>query len=169
MISLSYYKPCEDKNLVKFLKTYLNKNPCCTESMCRHPKKQSNSFLFNSKRKSIKYLKEQFYNKINDNLKKYQIVEEKFWVLSVEKNKPTPAVWHHHYQEKYKGLMQISGITYITETQLGTEFDTDLYNITIKPKPNCWFFWDSSLLHRPMIGIQDTDRYVIAAQVVIKT
>ena len=169
MISASFYNPYEDKNLVKFLTTYLNKNPCCDKKICRHPKKQSNSFLFDSKRKSIQYLKEQFYARLNNNLKKYWVVEEKFWVLLVEKNKPTPAVWHNHHQEKYKNMLQISGITYITETQLGTEFDTELYNVRIKPKANCWFYWDSSILHRPMLGKQDTDRYVIAAQVVLKT
>jgi len=126
MISASFYNPYEDKNLVKFLTTYLNKNPCCDKKICRHPKKQSNSFLFDSKRKSIQYLKEQFYARLNNNLKKYWVVEEKFWVLLVEKNKPTPAVWHNHHQEKYKNMLQISGITYITSTNLDV---TDSVNV----------------------------------------
>lgn len=168
MINAHFYKAYEDNTFMPFLKYYKDERKCCRKyPKCDHPREQSDSFLFERKQETIQYLKRQFYDSLKKQFGELTVKEEKFWILYVPANKPTPAIWHKHFQDKYERFRQISGITYITETEIGTEFATDFYKITIRPKPFCWYTWDSNIMHRPEEGQQATDRYIIAGQTVI--
>ena len=76
-------------------------------------------------------------------------------------------VWHKHFEDEYKDSIQISGICYLTPTTIGTEFDSNLCTLQIKPMGSTWYIWNSNDLHRPMEGIQDTDRVILATQTAI--
>jgi|TARA_R100000030_G_scaffold85448_1_gene68689 hypothetical protein len=165
MIRAYPFKPYNDDLIVEYLQDYVKKNPCCFKyPNCTHPPHQSDPNVFNTDNPTLQYIKKHYFKFLNDVIGPYIVEESKAWVLNVEKNTNTLGVWHKHFEEKHKDNIQISGICYISSTKIGTEFDLNHCTLQIKPMSCTWYIWDSKDLHRPMEGIQNTDRVILATQ-----
>tara|TARA_R100000900_G_scaffold650_1_gene1631 strand:+ start:3123 stop:3632 length:510 start_codon:yes stop_codon:yes gene_type:complete len=168
MIKAFSFKPYDDDLLVDYLKEYTNKNVCCSKyPNCTHPKKQSDAYVFDDDNKTVQYLKEQYHKILKDLFGPRKIKLSKAWILHVNKKEKTPAIWHKHSENQYKNNIQVSGICYLTPTTIGTEFDSTFFTMQIKPMGYTWYLWDSNNLHRPMEGLQKTDRLILATQTVL--
>jgi hypothetical protein len=169
MILISDYIKFNNKNLFKILKKYIKTNPCCIKfSNCNHPVYQSDPNLFNIKETNIEIIKNSYFNFLLNNLNKntLDVVEHKAWAYLTLKNETTKPKWHTHI--KINNNINVSGLLYITETNIGTEFKTEFLNFEIIPHINRWFFWDSSILHRPKDMLSKEDRMVIATSTILK-
>lgn len=165
MIQIYSFKPYNDNSLIKYLQNYVGNNPCCLNyPSCDHPLYQSDANVFNAENPTVEYIKNQYFKFLDNTIGPHTIKDSKAWVLNIEKNTNTLGFWHQHFEEKYKDSIQISGICYISPTKIGTEFDLDHCTLQIKPMSYTWYIWNSSHLHRPMGGIQNTDRIIIATQ-----
>lgn len=160
-----------NKHLKNELIKYLKENKCCINyPKCIHPKEQSASDVFEINNKTIKELKEKYYDCIKNLIKNYKIIYTKSWIFFSQKNKNLPGIWHKHFDEKYKKdyHLQISGLCYITPTNIGTEFRNEFFNIEILPKINHWYLWDSFLEHRPKDVVSPENRMVVATATVLE-
>jgi hypothetical protein len=168
-IKIFPFKFLNNIKLNKLLIKYLKKNKCCNQyPKCFHPKEQSDSNVFNINNKTINELKINYYEAVKNIIKNFKIINTKAWVFYVCKNKKTPGVWHQQFNNNYKNYIQISGLCYLTDTNIGTEFKNELFNVEIKPKINHWYLWDSFLEHRPKEDISPKDRIVIATATILE-
>jgi len=168
MIQAYSFKPYDDDSIVEYLQNYVKKNPCCFQyPNCTHPPHQSDPNVFKIDNPTIQYIKKHYFKFLNDIIGPYIVKESKAWILNLEKNTNTLGVWHKHFEEGHKDSVQISGICYLTPTTIGTEFDSKLCTLQIKPIGFTWYIWNSDNLHRPMEGVQDTDRVILATQTAI--
>ena len=168
MIKTYSFKPYEDNSIVEYLQDYIKSNPCCSQyPNCSHPPIQSDPNVFKVNNKTVKYIKKHYFKFLKDLYGPHKIKESKAWILKTDKNKNVIGMWHKHFQEKDKDSIQVSGICYLTPTKIGTEFNLEHFKIYIKPINYTWYLWDSKYLHRPMEGIQNTDRVILATQTVL--
>ena len=154
------------QNTITFIDDYIIKNPCCnTFPYCNHPKYQTNEFLFNNNNKYLKIIKKSFYDCLQKIFKKkYTIIYEKSWCFvssSVEKE-----LWHNHNLNS--NVLEISGILYLNESNLGTIFKKNNLIIKNKPKKSTWCIWPSHIFHTPEVGILKNKRYVLAISIGLK-
>jgi hypothetical protein len=168
-IKIFPFKSLDNIKLNKILIKYLKENKCCNQyPKCLHPKEQSDSGVFNIDNKILKELEKNYYEAIKNIINNFTIINTKAWIFYVSKNKKIPGVWHQHFDNNYKNYTQISGLCYLTNTNIGTEFKSELFNIEIIPKISYWYLWDSSLEHRPKEDISLEDRIVIATSTILK-
>jgi len=170
-ISISSFNKIDDNLIISIILKYLKNNKCCINyPKCNHPKEQSDPNVFKIKNKEIQKLKQSYFLFLNKLIGKYLIKESKCWALYVKKETTTPSIWHIHFdnKEQYKDCIQISGIYYLTDTDIGTEFNDYFFNIETKPKKGHWFIWDSRLNHRPKDCLNPKDRLIIATQTILK-
>jgi hypothetical protein len=168
MIVNDYFE-FNNKNLFLLLKEYIKENPCCKKfPNCEHPIYQSDPNLFNVEHKDINTIKNNYFNCLLKILNKnsLDIIENKAWAYLTLKNESTMPKWHNHMETN--DTINISGLLYVTETNIGTEFKTQFIKFEIIPHINRWFLWDSSILHRPKNMISNEDRIVIATSTVLK-
>jgi hypothetical protein len=173
MVLISDYFKFNNNNLIIKLKEYINKNPCCSNisvknNVCNHPKYQSDPLIFNVKDIDIDIIKNNYFNFLfkTFNKKSLDIVDNKCWVYLTLKNEKTKSIWHNHIIEN--NCINVSGLIYLTETKIGTEFKTKFLNFEIIPHINRWYIWDSSIIHRPKDMISGEDRIVIATSTILK-
>jgi hypothetical protein len=169
MIINDYFK-FDNNELFEILKKYIKINPCCELfPKCNHPKYQSDSNLFNIENNNINIIKNNYFNCLLKilNKNKLDIIQNKVWAYLTLKNENTQSEWHNHIEIKNNNI-NISGLLYITETNVGTEFKTKFLNIEIIPHINRWFLWDSSIIHKPKNMISKEDRIVIATSTILK-
>ena len=163
----------DNKSFCNKIKKYIKTNPCCEKFPdCIHPKYQSDPFVTNINNKNVKII----FNNYFDNLKKWlnknflNVFEHKAWAYLYPKNQENGLHWHNHLIEnKYETeVVNLSGMLYITETNIGTYFKTKFINFETVPDINRWFLWDSSILHSPKNVLCDEDRIVIATSTVLQ-
>jgi len=163
------FQMLNNKQLIKVFKKYLDENKCCLEyPKCIHPKQQSAGSALDIKDKEVIKLKDYYFKSIENFFGNFNIVKQSSWILYVEKETTTPAVWHNHFQKEYKNKKQISGICYLTNTKKGTEFNTKYFKGEFIPKQNHWYLWESSLKHRPKKYHTKKPRMIIATYTIIK-
>ncbi len=168
MIKACPFVPYDDLLIIDYLKAYTDKNSCCSQyPKCTHPKLQSDAYVFKDNNKTVQYLKEKYFKFLEDLFGPQKVELSKAWVLHVRAGETTPAIWHRHSEDQYKNKIQVSGICYLTPTILGTEFDSTYCTLQIKPMAYTWYLWDSNNLHRPIEGVQKTDRLILATQTVL--
>ena len=148
----------------------LETDPCCNDfPNCLHPKVQTSNQLFNKNIKVFDDLKESLI----DACKKYfeREVDVGYvvaWAYRNDKGREMrESQWHHHKNEDIdvSNMTELSAIMYMTDTDLGTEIDTEHFRLRIKPKLFHWFLWPANLLHRPEPGITNHTRFVIASTI----
>ena len=171
-----FFSDLNSKNydsLFEILKNYLLNNPCCQQyPNCFHPKQQSNSFVFDINNELIKDIKTNYFLLLKKllNQNSLNILTSKCWVFYTQDNSEIKGGWHNHidYENtdiKEKEVVTISGIFYLTDTEIGTEFKTSNFKIQTRPKKNSWFLFDSSLNHRPIPSEKTKERMVLATSI----
>ena len=171
---ISDYFHFNNENLIVKLKEYIKTNPCCNKFLnCEHPKYQSDPNLFDLKNSDVEFIKNNYLNFLLKilNKKSLEFIENIAWVYLMEKNKEIKECWHSHMNPEYTDknrFIFISGILYITETNIGTKFKTKFLDFEIKPHTNRWFLWESDILHTPKNMISNDDRIIIATSTIIK-
>jgi len=156
----SYMSKVNNKQFQKELIDYTKETKCCNKDNCKHPKIQSDLKI----NKAFKVIDDSINNRLKSYLgtDKFEFKKKNVWSYYAPKDSELQNVVHNHIFKKEKGL-QLSGIMYITPTDLGTDF-TDF---KIKPEINKWYLWHSGLYHHPEEGITPKDRIVLAFAVVI--
>jgi len=156
---------------IDIINKYFSTNKCCENyPKCLHPKQQTDTKLFNVDNKSIKVMKNTFYDAVKlfyPNT--FEVIYEKAWGYFA--NDLPELTWHNHITEPENGdtfSAEISGILYLTKTDRRTIFDTKNFTILTKPKLKTWYIWPSELQHTPQIGKTDDVRYVIATSIGVK-
>lgn len=170
MIVVNDYFKFDNKILTDMLIKYLKTNPCCNNfPSCTHPVYQSDSNLFDVFEENIDTIKNNYFSCLLKifNKNELNIIENKAWVYLTLKKKNTKPLWHNHMKAN-NNHVNISGLLYVTETNIGTQFKTDFFNFEIIPHTNRWFLWDSSIIHRPKNMISNQDRIVIATSTILK-
>jgi hypothetical protein len=173
MIINDYFE-FDNNKLYKTLKNYIKKNPCCEQfPKCVHPIYQSDLNLFKIEDNDINIIKNNYFTCLLKMLNKNElnIIQNKVWAYLTLKNENTQSIWHRHLNIddiNNNNNINISGLLYISETKIGTEFKTEFLNFEIIPHTNRWFLWDSSILHRPKNMISEEDRIVIATSTILK-
>jgi hypothetical protein len=158
-----------NKHLIKVFKKYVDENKCCLKyPKCPHPKEQSAGDALDINDKEVNKLKNYYFKSLNILFGNFNIVKHSSWILYVEKENNTPAVWHDHYQKEYNKNKQISGICYLTDTKFGTEFNTKYFKGEFIPKQHHWYLWESSLEHRPKKFYTKEPRMIVATYTIIK-
>ena len=169
MIINDYFK-FDNNELFKTLKNYIKTNPCCKQfPNCNHPGYQSDPNLFDIEDSNINIIKNNYFNCLLKlfNKNELDIIENKVWTYLTLKNENTQSQWHNHL-EKNNNNINISGLLYLTKTNIGTEFKTKFLNFEIIPHTNRWFLWDSSIIHRPKNTVSEDDRIVIATSTILR-
>lgn len=155
--------------LVKLYKQYLNENKCCLKHpKCHHPKEQSAGDALEIIDSEVAKLKDYYLSSLKTLFGNFEIVEQSAWILYTEKENSVPSLWHDHYVKRWKRYKQVSGICYLTRTKSGTEFNTKYFKGEFIPKQNHWYFWESSLEHRPKKFYTKKPRMIIATYMIIK-
>ena len=170
MIQVNDYFNFNNNNLIIKLKKYIKTNPCCIKfPNCIHPVYQSDSNLFNIKDININIIKNNYFNCLLNNLNKntLDIIQHKAWAYLTFKNENTKPEWHNHMETNNNNI-NVSGLLYITETNIGTEFKTRFLNFETVPYINRWYMWNSNIVHRPKNMISDKDRIIIATSTILK-
>jgi len=151
----------------------LEQEKCCDIfPKCMHPKHQTNEFLFEKNIKNFIQLKNTFLKCVSDyiNSNNFNVVNWKSWAFKSEKGTFHKTTWHKHYIENKNTQskdIQISGLFYLTETELGTIYEDEFFNYRIKPKLFTWYLWPSQLMHQPEPGYCNHNRYTIATSIII--
>ena len=169
-MNISDYFEIDNKNLSILVKNYIKTNPCCVKfPNCNHPIYQSDPDLFKLNDNNINIIKDNYFNFLSKifNKNELYIIQNKVWVYLTLKNENTQSQWHNHL-EKNNDNINISGLLYITKTNIGTEFKTEFLNFETIPHTNRWFLWDSSIIHRPKHMVSNEDRIVIATSTILK-
>lgn len=150
--------------LINYIDNYILFNRCCINyPNCTHPKEQTDSNLLNTNDNIISLIRQDMFNKFElfvqqDNL---NITYLKCWGLRNKgSNCPT---WHNHSLNNLS--IEVSFIMYLSDTNLGTEFEADNYTIITKPKKFTWVFFNSNISHQPQIGLENKMRYVLAGAI----
>lgn len=149
-------------HLIPFCKEYVKTNPCCNNvGNCKHAQLQSDDGLFYQK--EMKAMKDSFQS-ILSFLKNRKFTRQKAWVYWVPKGETIKEEnWHDH---KGRGNEKgVSCLLYLTDTEYGTEYNYDFFELKTKPRKNYWYIFDNHVMHRPMSGIVKEDRIVIAASI----
>jgi hypothetical protein len=166
---ISDYIEFNNKNLFLLLKEYIKVNPCCSVfPNCDHPRYQSGPNVFNIIDKNIDIIKNRYFESLLKifNKKSLDVIQNKAWVYLTLKNEKTKSIWHSHEEEE--NTLNISGLLYVTETSIGTEFKTKFIKYETIPHVNRWYLWESSITHRPKDMVSNEDRLVIATSTVLK-
>jgi len=167
-IRICKFDKLNNKELITSFKSYLDACKCCPQyPNCIHTKEQSAADALDIPHSEIIKLKDAYYTNLNKLFPGEEVLETRSWVLYVDKNKQTPAVWHTHYQQKYSSK-QVSGICYLTETTHGTEYRNEYFKVETIPTLHHWFLWESKLEHRPKEIYNDQPRMVIATYTIFK-
>jgi hypothetical protein len=172
MFLRNYKCVLDNDKIISVLDKYIKEHPCCNEHInCKHPKIQSDANLFNFKK--FNSIKNSFFKNLNNYVcevykeKNYKVISSLSWGFLVLKNNIIKLSWHDHLLTNNKKNIEISGLIYLNETNLGTFFKNDMYEVYIKPQINNWYFWPSNIEHSPREGIVDQNRYVIATSTVL--
>lgn len=167
-INLIKYQALDNKKLVNVFKKWLKDNTCCKNyPNCYHPKIQSNNYALNINDDEVIKIKDILYQTLNYFLGSHKIINERTWILYVPANQFITSKWHNHLIKKYKEYEQVSALCYLTETDIGTEFEDVNYKVQIKPKLHHWYIWPSNILHKPIRKKTNKDRMILAADFVI--
>jgi len=141
-------------NFRKQLISYQKKNPCCSfypTVNCAHAKHQSDPLLH----KKFKVLEKSLHSCLKKKNIKVNITH--FWTFITHKNEPIDSNWHNHYIDKNK--KQITALMYLTNSNVGTEFEN---GYIIKPEINKWYVWDSKLNHKPLETRVNKTRIIVS-------
>ena len=154
------------QNTINFIDNYIIKNPRCDKFLyCNHPKYQTNADLLKNDNKYLQIIKKSFYDCLKKKIKKkYIIIYEKCWCFIT--NSIDKELWHNHNLNS--NVLEISGILYLNESNLGTLFKKNNLIIRNKPKKSTWCIWPSHIFHTPEVGILKNKRYVLAISVGLK-
>ena len=170
-ISIHKYPNINTKKISDTLIRYLETNRCCVNyPNCTHPKYQSDPKLFDLNNVDVKKLKKYYFNSLRKLFKSYKIIENKSWVFFTKSNTETSSAWHTHENKLYKdkNIKQVSGICYITKTNLGTLFENEYFLFSIKPCVHHWYIFDSALRHKPLQDFVNEKRIVVATSTIMK-
>jgi len=172
MFLRNYKCVLNNNKIIPILDNYIKKYPCCKKyKNCEHPKMQSDANLF--KFKKFNPVKNSYFENLKNYVceiykeKNYKVISSLSWGFLVLKNNMIKSYWHNHLITNNKNNIEISGLIYLNETNLGTFFKNDMYEIYIKPRINNWYFWPSNIEHSPREGIVNQDRYIIATSTVL--
>lgn len=144
---------------------YLKKYPCCDKKNCTHPLFQSDSELW--KDKDFYPIAEKIASIIFNHHQKKINLKIRMWVYFQEKDSILDSYeWHNHYRDEAKE--ELSFIIYLSETELGTLFKVNQNIITLKPKKNILYTWNSKYEHTPELGKHPQNRVILAGDCLIK-
>ena len=149
----------------------LQQEKCCASfPNCEHPKYQTKQNLFD--REEFSKLKNSFIKCVSDYIdsKNFHIKDWKSWAFKSEQGTYHKTTWHKHYienEDTKKEDIQLSGLFYLTETELGTLYENEFITYRIKPKLFTWYLWPSDLIHQPEPGYNNQNRYTIATSMVV--
>ena len=150
-----YISKINNKKFQQDLIKYTKETKCCDKDNCEHPKIQSDLKID----KAFQVINDSINELLKNYLQtdKFKFSKKNVWAYYAPKDTRLQNVVHNHIFKKEKGL-QLSGLMYITPTQLGTDFA----EFKIKPQINKWYVWHSGLFHHPANGITPDDRIVLA-------
>ena len=148
----------------------LKQNPCCDRfPKCGHPKTQTFQFLLDQNNFYYSKIKTSFLTALDRYVgRRIEFSYFTSWAYKTESGKSTDTTWHIHNAENVNTSEHISGLFYLTDTVIGTEFENDDCKLILKPKKFKWYIWNSGLPHRPIEGVVNQNRYTIATSVGIK-
>ncbi len=160
IFNCNYISKVNNKQFQKDLIEYTKETKCCDKDNCNHPKIQSDLKID----KAFKVIDDSINNLFKSYLgtDKFEFTKKNVWSYYAPKGSQLQNVRHNHMFKKEKGL-QLSGLMYVTPTELGTDFE----NFKIKPEINKWYLWHSGLFHNPEDGVTPKDRIVLALSSVI--
>ena len=150
--------------IIKYIDNYILHNKCCHNyPNCTHPKEQTDANLLHVNDEYINIVRNDMFDKfkmfVQDD--KLNITYLKCWGL---KNKGiNQSSWHQHSLKNID--KEVSFIMYLSDTILGTEFETNNYTMITKPKKFTWVFFNSNISHQPQIGLENKMRYVLAGAI----
>ena len=119
--------------LIRYIDNYILNNRCCDNyPNCTHPKEQTDANLLHVNDEYINIVRNDMFDKfkmfVQDD--KLNITYLKCWAL---KNKGiNQSSWHQHSLKNSD--KEVSFIMYLSDTILGTEFETNNYTMITKPK-----------------------------------
>jgi hypothetical protein len=167
---ISFYNASEkiDQSILDYLRSYIDnyivEHRCCNNyPNCTHPKEQTDANLLHGNDEIIDIIRNDMFDKFKMFVQqdKLNITYLKCWAL---KNKGSSQLnWHKHNLNNSD--KEISFIMYLSDTTLGTEFETNNYKVITKPKKFTWIFFNSDVSHQPQMGIEDNMRYVLAGAI----
>ena len=167
-LKLIEYKALDNKKLISVFKRWLKSNSCCKKyPKCGHPKIQSNNYALDIQHEEVDKIRDVLFQGLRYFLGPHKVVNQRAWILYVPSNETITSKWHTHLLKKYKDYEQVSALTYLTKTDIGTQFEDVNYKVEIKPKLNHWYFWPSKVAHKPMRKKTNKDRMILAADFVI--
>lgn len=150
--------------LIKYIDNYILNNRCCNNyPNCIHPKEQTDPNLLYVNDKFIDIVRNDMFDKFKMFVKedKLNITYLKCW--AIKNTGSNKHYWHDHNLRNSD--KDVSFIMYLSDTTLGTEFETNHYTMITKPKKFTWIFFNSDILHSPQIGKENNMRYVIAGAI----
>lgn len=151
----------------------LEQEKCCSNfPNCVHPKYQTKLDLFDRNLNVTNQLKNTFLKCVSDYIgnSNFNISDWKSWAFKSEQGTFQKITWHKHYIENNNTQnkdIQISGLFYLTETDLGTIYEDEFLTYRIKPKLHTWYLWPSDLIHQPEPGYCNHNRYTIATSIIV--
>ena len=152
------------KNFEKKTLQYLKKHPCCKEKNCTHPLYQSDEHLWKDKdfypiaEKVASIIFNHYKDNFNLNMRMWAYYQKKDSILDSYE-------WHNHYRGESKE--ELSFIIYLSDTELGTLFKVNQNIITLKPKKNILYAWNSKYEHTPELGKHLQNRVILAGDCLI--
>ena len=143
---------------------YLKKYPCCDKKNCTHPLFQSDSELW--KDKDFYLIAEKIASIIFNHYQKKIHLKIRMWAYYQKKDSILDSYeWHNHHRGKSKE--ELSFIIYLSDTELGTLFKVNQNIITLKPKKNILYTWNSKYDHTPELGKHPQNRVILAGDCLI--
>jgi len=143
---------------------YLKKYPCCDKKNCTHPLFQSDSELW--KDKDFYLIAEKIASIIFNHYQKKIHLKIRMWAYYQKKDSILDSYeWHNHYRGESKE--ELSFIIYLSDTELGTLFKVNQNIITLKPKKNILYAWNSKYEHTPELGKHLQNRVILAGDCLI--
>ena len=157
-----YFNETFNQNCIKEIEKILEYSICCYRyPHCDHPSIQSHNTLLDANSYYFKILKNSFLDTLKIHLNKnFKIVYFYHWVYKVQQNQKTSGLWHNHLVDDNCDK-EISGLLYLTDTKIGTEFN----DYIISPSMYKWYLWPSKLDHRVVPNISNDTRYTIATSI----
>ena len=152
---------------IEIIKKTIEEKPCCNSfPNCNHARYQTNKSLLDENNYLLSKIKSTFIQSLNNYLNRpFSFSYFTSWAFMTKAGTKTDHFWHEHEKDKVKTDEHISGIFYLNESSIGTEYENDDIRIIVKPKRFKWYLWPSNLLHKPMEGTPDEDRFTIATSV----
>lgn len=157
-----YFNDTFNEKCIEIIDDMLQYSICCYRFPdCEHPTIQSHNSLLNENNEYFKILKNSFLDTLKNYLNEdFKIIYFNHWVYKVEKNQKTSGLWHNHIIDKTCDR-EISGLLYLSKTDIGTEFDEYI----ISPSMYKWYLWESNLQHRVLPEVSKDKRYTIATSI----